>query len=188
MDVDARLGIVFGQVAHGNVVDEDFLTVRQLADDTERSSGAGVVVELDVPGAERSIVEGDPPHLIRVGQGRQGAERARRASEAFLFRRLQGLPETRDGFRVNERLPIPFSEDGRMEVDLLDPESKLVIELDGSQHLADREAYRRDRRKDALLQEHGYLVLRFLAEDLGTRLDAVLDEVLRALARRMPSS
>ena len=120
--------------------------------------------------------------------GAQGAERARSASEAFLFRRLQSLPETRDRFRVNERLPIPFSEDGRMEVDFLDPESKLVIELDGSQHLADREAYRRDRRKDALLQEHGYLVLRFLAEDLGTRLDAVLDEVLRALARRMPSS
>ena len=59
-----------------------------------------------------------------------------------------------------------------------------MIELDGSQHLADPEAYRRDRRKDALLQEHGYLVLRFLAEDLGTRLDAVLDEVLRALAGR----
>ena len=59
-----------------------------------------------------------------------------------------------------------------------------VLELDGSQHLADREAYRRDRRKDALLQEHGYLVLRFLAENLGTRLDAVLDEVLRALASR----
>ena len=64
------------------------------------------------------------------------------------------------------------------------PASRLVLELDGSQHLADREAYRRDRRKDALLQEHGYLVLRFLAEDLGTRLDAVLDEVLRALAGR----
>ena len=79
---------------------------------------------------------------------------------------------------------LPVSEDGRMEVDSLDPESKLVLELDGSQHLADREAYRRDRRKDALLQEHDYLVLRFLAEDLGTRLDAVLDEVLRALARR----
>ena len=116
--------------------------------------------------------------------GAQGAERARSASEAFLFRRLQGLHETRDRFRVNERLPIPFSEDGRMEVDFLDPESKLVIELDGSQHLADPEAYRRDRRKDALLQEHGYMVLRFLAEDLGTRLDAVLDEVLRALAGR----
>ena len=123
-----------------------------------------------------------------IPSGAQGAERARSASEAFLFRRLQGLPETRDRFRVNERLPIPFSGDGHMEVDFLDPESKLVLELDGSQHLANREAYRRDRRKDALLQEHGYLVLRFLAEDLGTRLDAVLDEVLRALACRMPSS
>ena len=119
-----------------------------------------------------------------IPSGVQGVARARSASEAFLFRRLQGLPETRDRFRVNERLPIPFSEAGHMEVDFLDPASKVVLELDGAQHLADREAYRRDRRKDALLQEHGYLVLRFLAEDLGTRLDAVLDEVLRGLARR----
>ena len=121
-----------------------------------------------------------------IPAGAQGAECARSASEAFLFRRLQSLPETCDRFRVNERLPIPFSEDGRLEVDFLDPVSKLVLEVDGSQHLADREAYRRDRRKDAVLQEHGYLVLRFLAEDLGTRLDAVLDEVLQALARRRP--
>lgn len=27
--------------------------------------------------------------------------------------------------------------------------------------------YRRDRRKDQLLQENGYFVLRFLAEDVG---------------------
>ena len=32
-----------------------------------------------------------------------------------------------------------------MEVDFLDPVSKLVLELDGSQHLADREAYPSDR-------------------------------------------
>ena len=48
--------------------------------------------------------------------------------------------------------------------------------------------YRRDRRKDALLQENGYLVLRFLAEDLATPLDAVLDQVERALANRMKSA
>jgi hypothetical protein len=51
-------------------------------------------------------------------------------------------------------------------------------------HLDDAEAYRRDRRKDLLLQENGYLVLRFLAEDVGKRLDAVLDAILRAMAHR----
>jgi very-short-patch-repair endonuclease len=35
-----------------------------------------------------------------------------------------------------------------------------------------------------MLQEHGYFVLRFLAEDVGKRLDAVLDAILRALSHR----
>ena len=60
----------------------------------------------------------------------------------------------------------------------------LAIELDGGQHLADPIAYRRDRRKDQLLQENGYFVLRFLAEDVGKELDAMLDAILRVLARR----
>lgn len=71
-----------------------------------------------------------------------------------------------------------------MEVDLLCTEARLVIELDGGQHLANAEAYRRDRRKNVLLQENGYFVLRFLVEDLGKRLDAVLDAILRTLSHR----
>ena len=59
-----------------------------------------------------------------------------------------------------------------------------MIELDGGQHLASADAYRRDRRKDAVLQEHGYFVLRFLAEDVGKRLDLVLDAILRVLTHR----
>jgi very-short-patch-repair endonuclease len=51
-------------------------------------------------------------------------------------------------------------------------------------HLGDPAAYRRDRMKDYLLQEHGYWVIRFLAEDVVQRLDRVLDTVLRVLARR----
>lgn len=47
-----------------------------------------------------------------------------------------------------------------------------------------RGTYRRDRRKDMLLQQNGYLVLRFLAEDVGKELDSVLDGILRALCRR----
>jgi very-short-patch-repair endonuclease len=60
----------------------------------------------------------------------------------------------------------------------------VAVELDGSQHLANADAYRRDRRKDLLLQENGYFVLRFLAEDVGKRLDVVLDAILRTLSRR----
>ena len=60
----------------------------------------------------------------------------------------------------------------------------VVIELDGAQHLADAEAYRRDRRKDALLQQNGYFVLRFLAEDAGKRLDYILDTILATLVHR----
>lgn len=63
-------------------------------------------------------------------------------------------------------------------------DARVAIELDGAQHLADPVAYRRDRRKDQLLQENDYFVLRFLAEDVGKELDLVLDTVLRALSRR----
>ena len=124
-------------------------------------------------------------HVARdVGPDSQGLERARSATEAFFYRRLESLPQTAGRFRLNADLPIPFNGWGKMEVDLLCTEARLVIELDGGQHLASPEAYRRDRRKDALLQEHGYLVLRFLAEDVGSQLDTVLDAVQRALMRR----
>jgi superfamily II DNA or RNA helicase/very-short-patch-repair endonuclease len=114
----------------------------------------------------------------------EGIQRARSATEAFLYRRLETLAETAGRFHLNVQLPIPFDGWGKMEVDLLCAEGRIAIELDGPQHLADVEAYRRDRRKDVLLQENGYFVLRFLAEDLGKRLDAVLDAILRALSQR----
>jgi very-short-patch-repair endonuclease len=118
----------------------------------------------------------------------EGAARARSASEAFLYRRLETLPETRGLFQVNADLPIAFDGWGRLEVDLLCADSRVAVEVDGAQHLADPVAYRRDRRKDQLLQESGYLVLRFLAEDLAKGLDAVLDGILRSLSsRRKPS-
>jgi superfamily II DNA or RNA helicase/very-short-patch-repair endonuclease len=118
----------------------------------------------------------------------EGTARARSASEAFLYRRLHTLTETGGRFRLNVALPIPFDGFGTLEVDLLCADARLVVELDGGQHLADPVAYRRDRRKDQLLQENGYFVLRFLAEDVGKELDAVLDAILRVLARRRHSA
>jgi superfamily II DNA or RNA helicase len=117
-----------------------------------------------------------------------GSARARSASEAFLFRRLESLPDTAGRFQLNARLAIPFDNLSSMEVDFLCGAAALVVELDGAQHLADAAAYRRDRRKDALLQEHGFHVLRFLAEDLTKDLDSVLDAILRALVHWQKSS
>jgi len=116
--------------------------------------------------------------------GSQGVEQARSATEAFLFRRLESLVETRGRFRLNVGLPIPFCESDSMEIDLFCAEARLAVEMDGPQHLNDLDTYRRDRLKDALLQEHGYFVLRFLAEDIGKHLDRVLDMILRVLAHQ----
>lgn len=90
--------------------------------------------------------------------------------------------QTRGLFRLNAPLDIPFDGWGQMEVDFMCTSAKLIIELDGTQHLNSVEAYRRDRRKDALLQENGYMVLRFLIEDLGKHLEEVLDTILRVLS------
>ncbi|MDY0166619.1 MAG: DUF559 domain-containing protein [Thermoguttaceae bacterium] len=133
----------------------------------------------------------DPPlanlfmHTVQtVLPDSEGPDRARSATEAFLYRRLESLPATAGRFSLNAALPIPFDGAGKMEVDLLCADARIAVELDGPQHLGSPDAYRRDRRKDLLLQEHGYLVLRFLAEDVGKELDAVLDAILRAMVNR----
>jgi very-short-patch-repair endonuclease len=120
-----------------------------------------------------------------VSPDAEGTARARSATEAFLYRRLETLPETAGRFRLNVQLPIPFDGWGHLEVDLLCTDAHVAVELDGGQHLDSADAYRRDRRKDLLLQENGYFVLRFLAADVGTHLDAVLDAILRALSHRL---
>jgi len=117
----------------------------------------------------------------------EGAARARSATEEFLYRRVETLAETKGRFVLNESLPISFNQQGRLEVDLLCADARVAVELDGAQHLGDPIAYRRDRRKDQLLQENDYLVLRFLAEDVGKDLDFVLDTILRALSNRRSS-
>ena len=125
---------------------------------------------------------------VTIFQNEQDKTYARSASEAFFYRRLESLPGTKGRFQLNATLPIPFDNLGTMEVDLLCRDAFVAIEIDGIQHLNDKEAYRRDRRKDMLLQENGYTVLRFLAEDIGTHLHSMLDTILRALSRTKEQS
>ena len=134
---------------------------------------------VDAPLADLFVRAAEP-----IPEQAAGIHRARSASEAFLFRRLQTLQGTAGRFMLNASLPFAFDGRGQMEVDFLCADARVVIELDGAQHLSDATAYRRDRHKDRLLQANGYLVLRFLAEDLSKDLDSVLDAIERALASR----
>jgi very-short-patch-repair endonuclease len=108
-------------------------------------------------------------------------DHARSSAERFLFGLLESMPQTVGVFQLNQQLEFrhgPRAAEG----DLLAADCKLVVEIDGSYyHLNSKDAYRRDRRKDWLFQQHGYRVLRFLAEDVVTRLEEILNTILAAL-------
>jgi very-short-patch-repair endonuclease len=108
---------------------------------------------------------------------------ARSAAEAFLFAILNQRPQTRNRFRLN--VPLDFHFGTRpVEGDLVATDTRLVVEVDGYYHFRGQEAYRRDRRKDAALQEHRWLVIRFLAEDVVGDVQNVVEQVEYMLARR----
>jgi hypothetical protein len=108
---------------------------------------------------------------------------ARSAAERFLFARLESLPWSAGAFALNAHAEFDFG--GRpAEIDLLAREHRIAIEIDGVHHFGDLDRYRRDRRKDVALQSCGYLVLRFLAEDVVARLEAILDTIRAAVELR----
>jgi Protein of unknown function (DUF559) len=111
-------------------------------------------------------------------------DRARSEAERFLFERLESLPPTAGLFELNSNLDIPFGPGRAMEVDLASHVLQLAIEIDGHYHFQGEDAYRRDRRKDFLLQSRGYLVVRILADDVVRRLEDVLDLILEAVELR----
>ncbi|MDW2980357.1 DUF559 domain-containing protein [Rhodanobacter sp. KK11] len=66
-------------------------------------------------------------------------------------------------------------------VDFVCVPARLVVELDGGQHL-DALAY--DERRTAMLEREGYRVLRFWNHDVLLRTEAVLAEVFQVLEER----
>jgi hypothetical protein len=117
-------------------------------------------------------------------EGPEQEDAARSAAERFLFERLDSLAATTGLFALNQKLDFRHGP-AHAEVDLLAASLGLVVELDGSYfHLRDSAAYRRDRRKDWELQRRGYLVLRFLSDDIGERMEEILDTILAAVELR----
>ena len=85
-----------------------------------------------------------------------------RQAESFKFRRQQ---------------PI-----GEYIVDFVCAERKLIVEVDGGQHVEQAEY---DESRSKWLQDQGYRVLRFWNHDVLTMPDAVLTTILRELDKNV---
>lgn len=68
---------------------------------------------------------------------------------------------------------------GPYVVDFACTDARLVVELDGGQHL-DQAAC--DARRTRWLEQEGYRVLRFWNDEVLQRLDEVLEQIVRALS------
>jgi hypothetical protein len=110
-------------------------------------------------------------------------EKARSAAERLLAEVLNARPSTQGRFGLDQSLDFPFGT-RPLEADLADLTSRIVIEIDGYYHFNDPESYRRDRRKDLALQQHGWLVLRFLADDVVKDIGSVVQQIEQVAARR----
>jgi very-short-patch-repair endonuclease len=108
------------------------------------------------------------------------AELARSEAERLLYVRLESRPTTRGTFAQNVKLDEHFGS-APIEVDLLSRDLCLALEVDGYHHFRDAIAYRRDRKKDLILQELGYLVVRVLASDVVEEFEHVLETIDRAV-------
>lgn len=108
---------------------------------------------------------------------------ARSAAEAAMFEALEATPATAGRFKLNEYLSVRFGSVA-CEVDLLSRDDGIAIEIDGYHHFSDASCYRRDRRKDLVLQMQGLLVIRVLAEDVVSDPREAVNSVCQAIAHR----
>ncbi len=109
--------------------------------------------------------------------------RAKSVAERLVHRALQANSYTRDHFELNGTLDVFFGTK-RLEVDLLDRTCAIALEIDGHFHFRNTDAYRRDRSKDLLMQQNGYLVIRTLAEDAVEELDELVARIVNLVLER----
>ena len=111
---------------------------------------------------------------------------ARSLAEALLHAALQADAATTGLFCLNADGGFMFGSRAA-EIDLFCSSLLIAIEVDGYFHFQDKDAYRRDRAKDWLMQRQGMAVLRFLAEDVTERLELIMERVIEVVRlRRAP--
>lgn len=111
------------------------------------------------------------PHDAQLLQQAQGWARA------LLFQLLEAEPVTRGLFEVDARASAVLPS----EVDLACVSLRMAIEVDDP-------AQRRERRKDVLLQTHGFMVVRYFAGDVVEHSSEVLRSIVQLVLWRSPRS
>lgn len=130
--------------------------------------------------------------LERSGAGRKGAAIL---GELIASRRPSSITRSEAEERLHHMLRqagIPSPQCNvplhGFVVDFLWPNARLVVEIDGYQWHSTRSAWQRDRRKDAVLQANGYLVIRLSWEDITQEPLAVIARIVRALSERLAAA
>lgn len=100
-------------------------------------------------------------------------------SERALWSRLRGKQLL--GVQFYRQKPI-----GNYIVDFFAAKMKLVVEVDGSQHMETNHA-KKDKRRDEYLTSVGLTVLRFNNREVLAETDAVIKIIYRSIAKRLKS-
>jgi very-short-patch-repair endonuclease len=98
-------------------------------------------------------------------------------SERVLWTRLRGKQLA--GLQFYRQKPI-----GQYIVDFFAPQAKLVVEIDGSQHLETHHA-KKDKERDEYLNGLGLMVLRFNSRQALTETEAVMEIIHRTVTERI---
>ena len=112
-------------------------------------------------------IRSTPKTLHRAGELRKETTPAEKKLWAYL-RQLRS-----DGIRFRRQHAI-----GPFITDFCSPKSKLIIELDGSQHL-EQEEY--DSERTEYLASQGYKVIRFWNNDVMNNIEKVMQAIHRTL-------
>jgi len=96
-------------------------------------------------------------------------------TEKYLWKRLRG--NQFKGFKFRCQQPI-----GKYIIDFVNLERKIIIELDGGQHLENK----KDKLRDKWLEEQGYEVLRFWDNEVFNNIEGVLGVIREKLLSPSP--
>jgi very-short-patch-repair endonuclease len=116
-----------------------------------------------------------PPDLLELARE---ARKEMGAAEERLWGRLRA--GRLQGWKFRRQMPF-----ARFRPDFTCPKAKLIVEVDGSQHVDD---VARDERRTRYFESQGYRVIRFWNNDVLDLTEQVVEAILAALASPLPGA